>query len=372
MSSQKGTPSAPYTPGAAAASERMLSSVLGRTLGTQLSPIGRALSFADRVVGGIVQDAEPATERRGAMQRLFPQPVFEPAGAPVQSEAATASESGSEASVGTRRIAPTQVLAIPSAAPSESRSSPADLRLPAALRPAMTLSSSERMFGSAAGDARDASAIASPGPLLSAAWEAPALSRAALSTTQTSEAAPGPLWNRLPKLDLAPVIAAVEADLGVRSSSPAAAAAATSAGTGEQARERPRMTLLRDGDEAASRPQSDGKAYQAAMDASNKLIDALRAHAAAHSSANDDRISLGDLTLIAHADSKQQMAAATSHASNAPKLQQIESPLGQLAHPKVVEDRKALHNKMKACAKLVMEDLEKAQKLAKERFGAYG
>jgi len=27
---------------------------------------------------------------------------------------------------------------------------------------------------------------------------------------------------------------------------------------------------------------------------------------------------------------------------------------------------------MKACAKLVMEDLEKAQKLAKERFGAYG
>lgn len=370
MSSQKGTPSAPYTPGAAAASERMLSSVLGRTLGTQLSPIGRALSFADRVVGGIVQDAEPATERRGAMQRLFPQPVFGPAGAPAQSEAATASESGSDASVGTRRVAPTQVLAIPSAASSESRRNPADLRLPAALRPAMTLSSSERMFGSAAGDARDASAIASPGPLLSAAWDAPALSRAALSTTQTSDAAPGPLWNRLPKLDLAPVIAAVEADLGVRSSSPAAAA--TSAGPGEQARERPRMTLLRDGDEAASRPQSDGKAYQAAMDASNKLIDALRAHAAAHSSANDDRISLGDLTLIAHADSKQQMAAATSHASNAPKLQQIESPLGQLAHPKVVEDRKALHNKMKACAKLVMEDLEKAQKLAKERFGAYG
>ena len=370
MSSQKGTPSAPYTPGAAAASERMLSSVLGRTLGTQLSPIGRALSFADRVVGGIVQDAEPATERRGAMQRLFPQPVFGPAGAPAQSESVTASESGSDASVGTRRVAPTQVLAIPSAASSESRRNPADLRLPAALRPAMTLSSSERMFGSAAGDARDASAIASPGPLLSAAWEAPALSRAALSTTQTSDAAPGPLWNRLPKLDLAPVIAAVEADLGVRGSSPAAAA--TSAGPGEQARERPRMTLLRDGDEAASRPQSDGKAYQAAMDASNKLIDALRAHAAAHSSANDDRISLGDLTLIAHADSKQQMAAATSHASNAPKLQQIESPLGQLAHPKVVEDRKALHNKMKACAKLVMEDLEKAQKLAKERFGAYG
>lgn len=368
MSSQKGTPSAPYTPGAAAASERMLSSVLGRTLGTQLSPIGRALSFADRVVGGIVQDAEPATERRGAMQRLFPQPVFGPAGVPVESEAATASESSSGAVA--HRVAPTQVLAIPPAASTESRRSPADLRLPAALRPAMTLSSSERMFGSTAGQARDASAVASAGPLLSAAWDAPVLSRAALSTTQTSEAAPGPLWNRLPKLDLAPVIAAVEADLGVRSSSPAAAA--TPAGPGEQARERPRMTLLRDGDEAASRPQSDGKAYQAAMDASNKLIDALRAHAAAHSSANDDRISLGDLTLIAHADSKQQMAAATSHASNAPKLQQIESPLGQLAHPKVVEDRKALHNKMKACAKLVMEDLEKAQKLAKERFGAYG
>ena len=38
---------APYTPSGAAASERMVSSVLGRVIGPYGSPIGRALRFAD-------------------------------------------------------------------------------------------------------------------------------------------------------------------------------------------------------------------------------------------------------------------------------------------------------------------------------------
>ena len=37
---------APYTPSGAAASERMLSSVLGRVIGPYGAPIGRALRFA--------------------------------------------------------------------------------------------------------------------------------------------------------------------------------------------------------------------------------------------------------------------------------------------------------------------------------------
>ena len=50
----------------------------------------------------------------------------------------------------------------------------------------------------------------------------------------------------------------------------------------------------------------------------------------------------------------------------------IEQALGQQAHPKLKEDQKDLHNKLRAMAKLVVEDLNQVKKLSKERFGANG
>ena len=58
-----GSAPAPYTPSGAAASERMLSSVLGRVTGSFGAPIGRSLHFADRLVGGIVDGAGPTPGR---------------------------------------------------------------------------------------------------------------------------------------------------------------------------------------------------------------------------------------------------------------------------------------------------------------------
>ena len=60
---------------------------------------------------------------------------------------------------------------------------------------------------------------------------------------------------------------------------------------------------------AAARPSS-------AAEPSTKLLEAVRAHASAQATASDDRITLGDLTLIAMAASQDQVAAASS--ANAP------------------------------------------------------
>ena len=66
--SPKTAAAAPYTPSGAAASERMLSSVLGRVVGPYGGPISRSLRFADRLVENVVEGAGPRgwarTERR--------------------------------------------------------------------------------------------------------------------------------------------------------------------------------------------------------------------------------------------------------------------------------------------------------------------
>lgn len=349
---------APYTPSGAAASERMVSSVLGRVIGPYGSPIGRALRFADRLVDSVVEGGS-AGPSRGPTQRLFAQPVFGASPSP-------AADSESKPAMSQReRIAPTRELL--TARPEPRRA--ADLKLPPSLRPAMALSSPERMFGS---DAKVAGEPKTGGSrklesrptqtLLSAGWEPPV----AHAAEQKSSATTAPLWSTLARPALDPIIAAVESDLGKRPE------ATPPREEPAERRERPLLSLLQG--EKSRGPQSaitEEQAHKAAVEASRRLMEAVRAHAAAHGSI-DDRISLGDMTLIAFAESNKQMAAASAYTSNAPEPRPVAKALGQQAHPKVKEDQKDLHNKLRAMAKLVIEDLNQVQKLAKERFGAHG
>lgn len=353
---------APYTPSGAAASERMVSSVLGRVIGPYGSPIGRALRFADRVVDSVVEGGSTG-QSRGPAQRLFAQPVFgAPPSPPAESEAKSATNQPPR-----ERLAPTRELL--TARPEPRRA--ADLKLPPSLRPAMALSSPERMFGS---DSKVAGEPKTGGSrklesrptqtLLAAGWEPPA-AHAALEQ-KNSSASTAPLWSTLARPTLDPIIAAVESDLGKRPE------ATPSREEPAERRERPLLSLLQG--EKSRGPASaitEEQAHKAAVEASRRLMEAVRAHAAAHGSI-DDRISLGDMTLIAFAESNKQMAAASAYTSNAPEPRPIARSLGQQAHPKVKEDQKDLHNKLRAMAKLVVEDLKQVQKLAKERFGAHG
>jgi hypothetical protein len=363
--SPKTAAAAPYTPSGAAASERMLSSVLGRVVGPYGAPISRSLRFADRLVDSVVEGAGPAGGR-GPGQRLFAQPVFSPPGTPTSGERPGVAEATAPAASTRReRLVPTQDLL--TARPEPRRA--ADLKLPRSLRPTMALSSPERMFGSGSKDEGDSGAEARRGseagrlnqPVLGSGWEPP-VAHAALELK--TAATPSPLWGLLSRPTLEPLIAAVEADLG-RPATPAPAH--------EERRDRLPLALVQSS-RRGERPASsitEEQAHQAALAASRQLMEAVRAHATAHGGA-DDRISLGDMTLIAFADSNKQMAAASSYTSNAPEPRPVAKALGQQAHPKVKEDQKDLHNKLRAMAKLVVEDLNQVKKLSKERFGAHG
>lgn len=348
---------APYTPSGAAASERMVSSVLGRVIGPYGAPISRALRFADRVVDSVVEGGGSNTSR-GPGQRLFAQPEFgAPASPPAESESKTSASPPQR-----ERIAPTRELL--TARPEPRRA--ADLKLPPSLRPAMALSSPERMFGS---DSKVAGEPKTSGSrkiesrptqtLLTAGWEPQ-------SAAEQKNSSAAPLWSTLARPTLDPIIAAVESDLGQRpTAQPLREEPA-------ERRERPLLSLLQG--EKSRGPASaitEEQAHKAAVEASRRLMEAVRAHAAAHGSV-DDRISLGDMTLIAFAESNKQMAAASAYTSNAPEPRPVAKALGQQTHPKVKEDQKDLHNKLRAMAKLVIEDLKQVQKLAKERFGAHG
>src|SRR5262249_42896705 len=98
--------------------------------------------------------------------------------------------------------------------------------------------------------------------------------------------------------------------------------------------------------------------------------DALRAHAAAHATGSDDRVTLGDMTLIAFADSRQQLAAAS--AFNTPIPPDIERVVGHLPHPKIPHTNDTVKRKIEAMAKIVLRDLVRKRISARERSGSYG
>lgn len=214
------------------------------------------------------------------------------------------------------------------------------------------------------------------------AFRPSAVTRAALALSDGGKESTGPLWSTLPKVELTPVIAAVEAALGTQGSSarPAQSAEARpELRTENRPVERPSMTVLEGSSlaqkqaqqqaqqrEAAAERQSRAN-YQAAVDASTKLLEAVRAHAAAHSIASDDRITLGDMTLIAFADSKQQMAAASSYGAPDPKP--VEKPLGQLPHPKVLATQRDHFHMLKQMAKDLRKEIDQAKKKGESRLG---
>jgi hypothetical protein len=187
---------------------------------------------------------------------------------------------------------------------------------------------------------------------ISASWTPP-VARAGLAAESSVEEG-RPLWSALPKLDLAPVVAAVEAQLDR---------------TGQGSR--PGMPLLSGGpsDSGSDGAQiSSRSAQRVAEESSAKLLEALRAHAAARATASDDRITLGDMTLIAHADGKQQLAAATQHMAASPG----ENPLARMiegSNHKLKPDQHQIDMKVELVMNMVRTDIKDSEKLAKERFG---
>lgn len=201
-----------------------------------------------------------------------------------------------------------------------------------------------------------------PLPQLQSVWTPP-VSRMAMQLQEQRESS-APLWSTLPKADLKPVVSAVEADLH------------TYLDNQRAQRERPQMPVLasQSGEDASrtSRGGSSSQAQQAALDASTRLLDAVRAQAASQAIASDNRISLGDLTLIAFADSKKQMAAAAAHAEHTPDTHPLKKAIDNSANKKFMEDRKGFETKLKKVAELALESLEKSKRIAKERFGSHG
>lgn len=201
-----------------------------------------------------------------------------------------------------------------------------------------------------------------PLPQLQAVWTPP-VTRMAMQLQEQRESS-APLWSTLPKADLKPVVSAVEADLHTHLESQRAQ------------RERPAMPVLagQSGDESggSSRGGTSAAAQRAALDASTRLLDAVRAQAASQAIASDNRISLGDLTLIAFADSNKQMAAAAAHAEHTPDTHPLKKAIDNSANKKFMEDRKGFETKLKKVAELALESLEKSKRIAKERFGSHG
>ena len=200
-----------------------------------------------------------------------------------------------------------------------------------------------------------------PQVMLDAGWS-PSLSRTAMQLQEQREAS-GPLWSTLPKADLKPVVSAVEADLGAyleaeRRSGRVTGMPVVAGGAADE-------QLGRGGPGGSSSSQIQ----RAAVDASTRLLDAVRAQASAQAIASDNRISLGDLTLIAFADSKKQMAAATSHAENTPDTHPLKKAIDNSANKKMMEDRKGFETTLKKVAELALESLEKSMRISKERFG---
>ena len=203
--------------------------------------------------------------------------------------------------------------------------------------------------------------------MLDASWT-PAVSRTAMQLQEQREST-APLWSTLPKADLKPVLSAVESDLKTH------LASIRGSGSASRATElTPLGGVFEEDSDGETRRGgiSSSQIQRAAVDASTRLLDAVRSQAAAQAIASDSRVSLGDLTLIAFADSKKQMAAATSYDEHTPDIHPLKKAIDNSANKKMMEDRKGFDNKLKKVAELALESLEKSKRIAKERFGSHG
>ncbi len=199
-------------------------------------------------------------------------------------------------------------------------------------------------------------------PTVVAGWEPPEVMRGGLRAREAAEAE-RPLWALLPAAQLEPIVAAVESVISRGS-------------TGEDAERHkqgaPMMPVLRPPaarDDEAGALNEDGspRITRSTIDASLRMLDALRAHASLHATAGDQRISLGDMTLIAFAEKKQQMAAATANATPEPK--EPDRPPGHLPNPKVFSNKNSILLKIREIAKEIHKKDSDRESAADTRYG---
>jgi hypothetical protein len=317
----------PYVPHATAASLRMVGSVMGRLAGVgsdeRAGGPGRPWQLAGRVVAGYLDEGGAPTGDKSERRGPGPRVLAIPPGGPVN----RASRMWDDAL----------------AAPSQRRRTE---ERPAAPRTVVE------------------------------GFEPSDVVRSGLSAAAGAEAG-GPLWSLLTPAKLEPVVEALERSL------------ATPQPTESRGPVTPTMTLLQGGGtpsagssgraaEESSR-RSDGRGDgrsggderrplpRAALDASAKLLEALRAHAAAQAAAGDNRVSLGDMTLIAHADKNQQLAAA--QANSVPHPKEADKALGHMPNPKVMSNQYSIMHKIREIANAIMKDDDEDNDTADSRFG---
>jgi hypothetical protein len=220
--------------------------------------------------------------------------------------------------------------------------------------------------------------------LLQAGWLPPATVRAALSGTAASERGV-PMWGAMEPVHLdavegaldsapeddaqprregrdgRPQLAVLQGGRQAERTGGAHAAHPAAASPPSWPRQAPEATLL-------TAPLMQGRPPTSSGDASAKLLDAVRAHAAASAAASDERITLGDLTLIAMAASQDQMAAATS--GNAPAaVQHDEAIAGMPMKGETKEDRLKMHFQVQHLVNQILDEINFRNRIEDERYG---
>jgi hypothetical protein len=190
-------------------------------------------------------------------------------------------------------------------------------------------------------------------PTVAASWEPPEVSRAGLRARDTAEAE-RPLWSVLPAVQVEPILSAVEQAMEKGALNPPEMPVVV-----------PPSSTVRQAESPAG--SAEPTLSRATIDASLRMLDALRAHASMHATAGDQRISLGDMTLIAFAEKKQQLAAAL--ANEVPEPKDPDRPIGHLQHPKVNTNKNMLLQKVKEVAEEIFKKEEENEQMADVRWG---
>jgi hypothetical protein len=129
----------------------------------------------------------------------------------------------------------------------------------------------------------------------------------------------------------------------------------------------------------ATKPQTAQELFTAAMSkvaaqgvgaaASVKLMEAIRSHAQNQTARSDDRINLGDLTMIAISMGENKMAAASTHHTPG-ATPHVETALRQPDHHVTgPEDEHTLKTKVNDMAKRVLKMMKDQEKGQRERGG---
>lgn len=198
-------------------------------------------------------------------------------------------------------------------------------------------------------------------PTAVAGWDPPEVMRGGLKARDAE--GDRPLWSVLPAVQVEPIIAAVESVIGK-------GAANEDSSDRHRAGAAQLPVVLPPGSAGAGTGRGDdGEPHitRATIDASLRMLEALRAHASMHATAGDQRISLGDMTLIAFAEKKQQLAAAVANATPEPK--EPDRPPGHLPNPKVFSNKNSILLKVHEIAKEIMKKDADRENAADIRYG---